>query len=97
MEVVRTIIYPFKYDDLYIPCLSIDELNILKSPFPCFVGIYINNEDEFELISECTSEHSILVHLDRNQLYINHKGKCQRLDACLQEYYPKQAMPMFFK
>ena len=41
MEVIRTIIHPFKYDDLYIPCLSIDELNILKSPFPSFIGIYI--------------------------------------------------------
>jgi hypothetical protein len=52
-EVLRTVIYPFTYDDPYIPLLAPNMYKSVEAPFPCLLGILFNytNIDSSDLTS----------------------------------------------
>ena len=41
-EVMRTLIYPFVYDDPYIPILSSNMIKSIEAPFPWHLGLLVN-------------------------------------------------------
>ena len=51
-EVFRTLIYPFIYDDPYIPVLSPNMIKSIEAPFPCHLGIVVSyiNSDKYRTI-----------------------------------------------
>lgn len=69
-EVLRTIIFPFEYDDTYIPCLPSGLINYLEAPFPVLVGIVVNDEEQLQEIYDIASNKTMFVHLDDDELKI---------------------------
>jgi len=46
-EVLRTIIYPFKFDDPYVPLLAHNMIKSIEAPFPCHLGMLVS-KNHFE-------------------------------------------------
>lgn len=45
-ETLRTIIFPFEYDDSYMPVISRNNYGYLAAPFPLVVGVIVTSEEE---------------------------------------------------
>lgn len=69
-EVLRTIIFPFEYDETYIPCLPSALINYLEAPFPVLVGIVANDEEQLSEVYEIASNKTMFVLLDEDQLLV---------------------------
>jgi hypothetical protein len=69
-EVIRTITFPFEYDETYVPCLSSALINYLEAPFPVLVGMVVNSKDQLEEIYEIASNKTMFVFLDDDEIMI---------------------------
>lgn len=49
-EVLRTIIFPFVYDDPYMLALPKGYMNYLNAPFPCLIGMVVESKEEFSQV-----------------------------------------------
>ena len=58
-EVFRALIYPFVYDDPYIPVLSPNMIKSIEAPFPCHLGILVRLK--FHWICRITNQILILI------------------------------------
>ena len=75
-EVLRTILFPFEYDDTYIPCLPSALINYLEAPFPTLVGVVVHNEPQLHELYEISSNKTMFVLLDEDEINI-------KLDNCI--------------
>jgi len=64
-ETLRTIIFPFEYDDSYMPVMSKKNYGYLSAPFPMLIGVVVSSEKDIELVESLASDKSLLVYLDR--------------------------------
>jgi len=69
-EVLRSIIFPFDYDETYIPCLPSALINYLEAPFPVLVGLVVTSKDQLEEAYEIASNKTLFVLLDEDQLQV---------------------------
>ena len=69
-EVLRTIIFPFEYDDTYIPCLPTALINYLEAPFPVLVGLVVTDEQQLTEVYEISSNKTMFVLLDDDELRV---------------------------
>lgn len=69
-EVLRTIIFPFEYDDTYIPCLPTALINYLEAPFPVLVGLVVTEEEQLDQVYEISSNKSMFILLDDDELKV---------------------------
>lgn len=69
-EVLRTIIFPFEYDDSYMPLISEANYGYLAAPFPILIGVIAETEDEIEVVESLASDKSLLVFIDRDELKV---------------------------
>ena len=69
-EVVRTIIFPFDYDDTYVPFLSSALINYLEAPFPVLMGMTVTDEEQLTEIYEIASNKTMFVLLDEDELMV---------------------------
>ncbi|CAI2375139.1 unnamed protein product [Moneuplotes crassus] len=93
-EVLRAIIYPFTYDDPYVPLLAPNMIKSIEAPFPCHLGL-LDNKSEFEvesIISSC-SDNTMVILLDSDELAIRFNGE----NMTMQEYYTQEEIIDFKK
>jgi len=69
-EVLRTIIFPFEYDDTYIPWLPTALINYLEAPFPVLVGVVVNDKEQLNEIFEISSNKTMFVLLDYDEIKV---------------------------
>lgn len=69
-EILRTIIFPFEYDDSYMPLISESNYGYLSAPFPLVIGVVVTSEEELLEVENLTSIKSLLVNLDKDDLKV---------------------------
>lgn len=69
-EVLRTVIFPFEYDETYIPCLPSALINYLEAPFPVLVGLVATDEEQLTEVYEIASNKTLFVLLDEDELLV---------------------------
>lgn len=69
-EVLRTIIFPFEYDDSYMPLISETNYGYLSAPFPVLIGVVATSEDDVREVEMAASEKSLLVYIDKDELKV---------------------------
>lgn len=69
-EVLRTIIFPFEYDDSYMPVISEQNFGYLSAPFPVLIGVVKTSEHNIEEIEMSASDKSLFVFLDEKKLMV---------------------------
>lgn len=69
-EVLRTVIFPFEYDETYIPCLPSALINYLEAPFPVLVGLVATDEEQLREVYEIASNKTMFVLLDEDELLV---------------------------
>ena len=74
-EVLRTIIFPFEYDDTYIPCLPTALINYLEAPFPVLVGVVVTDNQQLNEIYEISSNKTLFVLLDSDEINVKYNDK----------------------
>jgi hypothetical protein len=74
-EVLRTIIFPFEYDETYIPCLPTALINYLEAPFPVLVGTVITDKEQLDEVFDIASNKTLFVFLDEDVLKIKISGE----------------------
>lgn len=74
-EVLRTIIFPFEYDETYIPCLPSALINYLEAPFPVLVGIAATDEEQMAEVYDIASNKTLFVLLDEDRLLVKLNGE----------------------
>lgn len=75
-EVLRAVIYPFKYDDPYIPLLAPNMIKSIEAPFPCHLGLLENNSDfDIEDIISSCADKTLVILLDSDELAIRFNGE----------------------
>ena len=67
-EVLRTIIFPFEYNDPYIVPLPKSMYNMLGLPFPGLLGVPVESGEEREEIIEACFDLTLVVDVDTNEL-----------------------------
>jgi hypothetical protein len=73
-ETLRTIIFPFEYDDSYMPLISEANFGYLSAPFPILIGVVAFHPDEIDEIEMMASEKSLLVYIDDDKLAVKYKN-----------------------
>ena len=74
-EVLRTVIYPFEYDDTYIIGLPKRDANYLEAPFPCLIGMVARNKSEVSQIANICADKTLIVSLDIDKLYVKYNNE----------------------
>ena len=75
-EVLRTVMFPFDYDEAYIPFLPSGLINYLEAPFAVLMGVVVYDEAQLLEIYEIASDKTMFVLLDEDQVSI-------KLDNCI--------------
>lgn len=72
-EVLRTIIFPFEYDDPYFLSLPKHLWNYLEAPFPCLIGLPIHTKQDLDQAIGMCSEKALIVDLDNDNLIVKYR------------------------
>jgi hypothetical protein len=103
-EVLRTIIFPFEYDETYIPCLPTALINYLEAPFPVLVGTVITDKEQMAEVYDIASNKTLFVFLDEDNLQIKINGEILSMkeyhksyevnDSGSKTFYSHKVLPM---
>lgn len=85
-EVLRTIIFPFEYDDPYILALPRHYTEYLTAPFPCLMGMKIATYHESVQLATIAASKTLVVNLDSGDLFVNYEQ-----DALLMAEFKKRS------
>ena len=85
-EVLRTIIFPFDYDDSYMPLISEANYGYLSAPFPVLIGVIANTKDDILQIESMASEKSLLVHIDNDEIKVKYNYESISIKQFRKEY-----------
>ena len=74
-EVLRSIIYPFEYDDTYIIGLPKRDANYLEAPFPCLIGMIARNKSDVDQIANIWADKTLIIALDVESLLVKYNNE----------------------
>jgi hypothetical protein len=84
-ETLRTIIFPFEYDDSYMPLIYKTNYDYLSAPFPVMIGA-LARDDDLKDIERHASEKSLLVELDTDTLRVKYYNDFYTVKEFKKEY-----------
>ncbi|CAI2378117.1 unnamed protein product [Moneuplotes crassus] len=94
-EVIRTLIFPFEYRDIYILSLSSDLYCYCESPFPLLIGIPDRDGKDIQSVIEQASDLSLIIDLDNNELIVKFNEEDYFIKDFIQ--FPFQDRDYFYK
>lgn len=92
-EILRTIIYPFEYQDPYVLPLPKTYANYLGAPFPCLIGMPISSEEEVFKIAKASYDFTLIVNLDKDQLLVSFDSDIHTTEEFRQLPDPEEGRP----